>query len=293
MSRSYLWFAGLALPVAALLISGCNQGGSTEPTNQANSQPAAKPVASATNHSQPTADAHEHKAGAHSGIIVEIGRDSYHAEAVFAKDGMLRLFTLGNDESKVQDVESQDLTAYVKPEGGADSATFTLAAQPKPGDATGKTSLFVGQLPKELVGQRLEVTIPSIRVGGDRYRIAFKSVAEAHHDEPMLAPSNIADDDERKLYLQPGGLYTIADIEANGKVTASEKFKGFVPKHDLKPKVGEKICPITLTKSNPECTWIVGGKKYDFCCPPCVEEFVKLAKENPSDVKDPDAYIKR
>ena len=294
MSRHFLWLIPtLMLPVGALLLSGCNQGEPAAPTNQANSQPAAKTSAAATGHGQPATDAHEHKPGAHSGIIIEIGRDSYHAEAVFAKDGMLRLFTLGNDESKVQDVESQDLTAYVKAEGGADSATITLAAQPQPGDAAGKTSLFAGQLPKELVGQRLEVTIPSIRVGGDRYRVAFKSVADAHHEDAMLAPSGIADDDERKLYLQPGGLYTLADIEANGNVTASQKFKSFVPKHDLKPKAGDKICPVTLTKANPECTWIVGGQKYQFCCPPCVEEFVKLAKKTPNEVKQPGDYVKQ
>ncbi len=113
-----------------------------------------------------------------------------------------------------------------------------------------------------------------------------------HVDQTPLAPSGIDDEAERNLYLQPGGAYTLADIEANGKQTATQKFKSFVPKHDLKPKVGDKICPITLTKSNPKCTWVVGGKEYQFCCPPCVEEFVKLAKEKPLEIKDPDSYLK-
>ena len=50
---------------------------------------------------------------------------------------------------------------------------------------------------------------------------------------------------------------------------------------------------MTLTKANPKCSWIVGGKSYEFCCPPCVDEFVKLAKSNPEKVKQPDQYVKR
>jgi YHS domain-containing protein len=113
----------------------------------------------------------------------------------------------------------------------------------------------------------------------------------SHEGEGM--PAVMADDEARALYLTPGGIYTEADIAANGNQTGNQKFRGFVPKHDLKPKVGDKICPITLTKANPQCSWIVGGKTYEFCCPPCVEEFVKLAKEQPEEVKEPADYVKR
>lgn len=106
-------------------------------------------------------------------------------------------------------------------------------------------------------------------------------------------PDPVGDDEERNLYLTPAGLYTEADIQANGNVTASQKFKGFKAKHELKPKSGDKICPVTMTKANPKCAWVVGGKTYEFCCPPCVDEFVKLAKENPNDVKEPGNYVKR
>ena len=76
-------------------------------------------------------------------------------------------------------------------------------------------------------------------------------------------------------------------------MTASQKFRGIAPSHDLKPKSGDKICPITLTKANPKFTWVVGGKPYEFCCPPCVEEFVKQAKEQPEEIKDPGDFIKK
>jgi hypothetical protein len=106
-------------------------------------------------------------------------------------------------------------------------------------------------------------------------------------------PAKVADEEERKLYLTPGGIYTQADIEANGNMTVSQKFASFQAAHDLNPKVGDKICPVTLTKANPKCSWIVGGKTYEFCCPPCVDEFVKLAKSKPEDVKEPEHYVKR
>jgi hypothetical protein len=167
-----------------------------------------------------------------------------------------------------------------------------LRADPQPGDKSGMTSAFVGQLPADLVGKNLEVVIPSIRIEGERFRFSFKSAPEPSHSMAGM-PTKVADDAERKLYLTPGGGYTDADIAANGNVTPSMKFKGIRAEHDMKPKSGDKICPITMTKANPKFTWIVGGKAYEFCCPPCVDEFVAQAKENPTEIKDPEAYRKK
>ena len=50
---------------------------------------------------------------------------------------------------------------------------------------------------------------------------------------------------------------------------------------------------LSLTKANRKFTWVVGGKTYVFCCPPCVEEFVRRAKEQPQEIKDPEMYVKR
>ncbi|MBL8794198.1 MAG: hypothetical protein JNM56_09850, partial [Planctomycetia bacterium] len=47
------------------------------------------------------------------------------------------------------------------------------------------------------------------------------------------------------------------------------------------------------TKANAKFTWVVGGKGYEFCCPPCVDEFVRLAKESPDEVMLPGEYIKK
>lgn len=234
---------------------------------------------------------HGHKPSAHGGIIIEIGQDNYHAEALFEKGGAVRLYLLGKDESKVQEIESQSISAFVKNEGDVEAVAFSLRAEPQTGDKSGMTSLFVGQLPKDFVGKRVEVTVPSITIAGERFRIAFASQAASTADGHM--PTKVADAEERQLYLTPGGKYTEADIKANGNVTASEKFKGVKAQHDLKPKSGDKICPVTMTKANPNFRWIIGGKTYEFCCPPCVDEFVALAKEQPAEIKEPEEYRKK
>jgi hypothetical protein len=124
-----------------------------------------------------------------------------------------------------------------------------------------------------------------------KFVAALAAAVPAGHDDGM--PDGLADAEARTLYLTPGGKYTEADIKANGSVTAGAKFKGVMSKHDFKPKVGDAICPITLTKVNPKFTWIIGGKTYQFCCPPCIDEFVLLAKESPTEIKDPSFYVKK
>ena len=46
------------------------------------------------------------------------------------------------------EVEDQTLTAYVKPEGGTEAVAVNLKPDPQPGDASGKTSSFVGSVPR-------------------------------------------------------------------------------------------------------------------------------------------------
>jgi hypothetical protein len=112
------------------------------------------------------------------------------------------------------------------------------------------------------------------------------SHAGGNHHKPHATPA----DDEHELFLTPGGKYTKADIAANGGVIASVKFKGIRASHDDNPQPGDVICPISKTKANPKFAWVVGGKNYEFCCPPCVDEFVQMAKDNPEKIKDPDFY---
>ncbi len=116
---------------------------------------------------------HAHKPGAHGGMIVSLGKDSYHAEAVFEKDGALRLYMLGKDESKPQEVEVQELVAHVIPAGSTDAVQVKLTADRQKGDAAGKTTVFVGKFPPELHGKKVQVTINNIQIGTERFRITF------------------------------------------------------------------------------------------------------------------------
>jgi YHS domain-containing protein len=288
LRKSLIPFAPL-VAITVVYLAGCStdtpSGGAPTATAANTGGPPATPAPAPANEGE-----HAHRPGAHGGDVVEIGRDNYHAEPVFEAGGTLRLYMLGQNDARVLEVEDQTLTAYVKPEGGTEAVSFSLQSDRQDGDAPGKTSRFVGAVPKALAGKTLEVTVPSIRIAGERFRFSFTSAAAAH-DEGV--PAKLAGDAERALYLTPGGLYTEADIKANGGVTASEKFQGTKAAHDLKPRPGDPICPITLTKANAKVTWVVGGKTYEFCCPPCVDEFVTMAKEHPEQVKEPGDYVKK
>lgn len=300
----------IGLSVAVLLVSlfylnGCskqpNPGQATtpaplEPTaSSATAEIAPAPAATTSAPGIPSAEddsltEHGHIPGAHGGIMVSLGRDSYHVEAVFEKGGVLRLYTLGKDETRVIDVEQQELRGFVKGVGDNEAQQFTIEPERQEGDAEGRTSQFAGKLPEGFAGKDLEITVPSIVISGERFRLGFESTA-AQHDEGM--PAKVSDDAERELYLVPGGIYTVADIAANGNVTASEKFKGKKSSHDMRPKPGDKICPVTMTKANPIFSWVIGGKTFEFCCPPCVDEFVRMAKESPDEIKAPEEYVKQ
>ena len=285
-----------AVCVVTSLAVGCNNTSPVESTaaNSPNSTvQVASGVLAANNSITNGSDAHPHIPGAHGGIIVPIGADSYHAEAVVEKSGSLRLLLLGKDESRIQEVDIQSLKAYVKAISDTDATPIELVATPQDGDTQGKTSQFVGQLPEAVIGKPVDVTIPNLRIDDERFRVGFstaKSSDDSAHEAVM--PAAVSTKAEQDLYLTPGGKYTAADIEANGKVAASKKFKGMMSAHNMNPEKGDRICPVTLTKANPKFTWVINGKPYEFCCPPCVDEFVRIAKESPDQLKDPDQYVK-
>lgn len=95
---------------------------------------------------------------------------------------------------------------------------------------------------------------------------------------------------ETDLFLTPAGKYTLDDIIANGKMTRTQKYKNFTSTRSSNAKTGDLVCPITATKANPECVWIIGGKTYQFCCPACIDEFLTLAKTTPQEIHEPEYY---
>lgn len=232
---------------------------------------------------------HAHQPGAHGGILVSLGRDSYHVEAIVESTGAVRLYTLGKEETRVIDVEKQSLKGFVKASGDKQFHSIDFLPEPQTGDAPEKTSQFVAILPESMRGQEIEVTIPNIVIASERFRLAFTTKTQDHN--PSM-PSKVSDSEERDLYLKPGGQYTTADIAANGNVTASQKFRGIKSAHDMSPKAGDRICPITETKANPKFAWTIGGREYLFCCPPCVDEFVRMAKNSQEALPAPETYTK-
>lgn len=288
--------AGIACAVllgAIAVLSGCIDQNTPSPrvnSNTSSPQENTQPSTNTESTLSPSNEEHGHKPGAHGGIMVSLGRDSYHAEAVFEKGGVLRLYMLGKDESRVIDVESQTLRGFAKADGDTEAVSISLEPEPQEGDSEGRTSQFVAKLPEDLSGRNIEITVPSLTISGERFRLGFSSRI-AEHESGM--PGKVADKEEHNLYLTPGGKYTASDIAANGNVTAAVKFKGRKSSHDMSPKKGDKICPITKTKANADFAWIVGGKTYEFCCPPCVDEFVKTAKSTPDVIQEPDTYIKQ
>lgn len=273
--------------VAGLVLVGCNQSPSTaKPTANSIVDGTAKP--SKTDQNKSTQVEHPHIAGAHGGIVIPIGSDSYHAEAVIEKDGQFRLLTLGPDETRIQEVDLQAVKAYIKAADETDATPIDMKAVPQEGDTSGKTSQFVGQLPASAIGKAIDVTIPNLRIGTERFRVGFTTAVQQHNNG---MPAAVSGAEEQKLYFTPGGKYTQADIDANGKLPAGAKFRGLMTKHDMAPIPGDFICPITLTKASPKVEWQVDGKKYLFCCPPCVDEFVRIAKEEPGSLKAPGDYV--
>jgi hypothetical protein len=219
--------------------------------------------------------------------IVALGNDEYHVEVVPSAEGRLQLFTMGPDETQVHPIGVEQIPALLNGDGDLQATAVTFLSSPQAGDPSGTSSVFTLELPQQLRGRSLKLTVPQLAIEGKRFRFSCE-IGSTH--EPSM-PAKVTNDEERRLYLTPGGLYTEADVEANGRQTASQKFHGFTARHDLHPQAGERLCPITLTKANPGCTWIVAGKRDDFCCPPCVDEFVRLAKENPEQIKPPESYV--
>lgn len=281
-----------------LLLVGCSPA-KQEPNVDVTKAPSTTTSTSTTPSTATQSNAsagHEHQPGGHGGIIVSLGRDSYHVEAVFDNTGTVRLYTLGQDETRVIDIDAKELKGFVKSDGASEAEPISFLPEPQPGDTPGRTSLFVAKLPESQSGKVVEITVPNVSIDGERFRLAFTNAASSHSGDSHAAtsmPAKVSDDEEEALYLQPGGHYTAEDIAANGRTTPYKKFRGIPSTHDMNPKPGDRICPVTETKANPKFAWIIGGKSYEFCCPPCIDEFLQSAKDAKTELPDPSTFVQK
>lgn len=237
-----------------------------------------------------------HGPGPHGGTVIEFGK--YHGE--FCMDHAKKQATVyildGGIDKPVPIAAEKLLLSIKQPQFQVD-----LLPVPQDGDPKGKSSRFVATHENFGKEQEFAGTL-SGEIDGKPYLGDFKEEPHADHKggKNSKAPVDAhgravaqGDGREAEVYLKPGGLYTEADIKANGSTTVSAKYKGRKWAHDIDPKAGDRLCPVTLTKANDSLQWVIDGKTYTFCCPPCVEEFVTLAKTSPAEVKAPEAYVKR
>jgi hypothetical protein len=109
--------------------------------------------------------------------------------------------------------------------------------------------------------------------------------------ERLASPPRRTKESEQ-LFFAPGGAYTEADVTANGDLTPYERFRGIEIVH-RDAVAGETICPVSGSRGNPAITWRIGGESYSFCCPPCIEDLVRIAKDSPQDLKPAAHFVKR
>lgn len=237
---------------------------------------------------QEGAGEHEHLVAPHGGTLASLGTDEPHdhAEALLELGGALTVYTLRPDATTPRAVERQILTAWAWTEGEDRPAEVMLVPMPLPGDGRGTASRFKGRLPERLWGRGVSVTIVGLATARGRFRVKFSELkspaGQAAHRAEL-----------RRLYLTPGGKYGAADVKANGDTTAAEKFAGHEAMHDLAPREEGWVCPVAAARSEPGVVWVIDGRNYRFCCSPCVDEFVRRARERPDQVEPPEAYRKR
>ena len=275
------------LPVAlSVLLGGCERYQVAEQAGSA-SVSATSSAAGSGAHREPDAQ-HLHRAGSWGGVLSSLDQDQYHVEAVVEASGLLSVFVLGSDETRLQEVPDQVLTAYVKSPGLEASTAIVLQPDPLPGDASGMTTRFSGNLPQRLRSRAMYVVMPGLQIDTERFAVRFF----LPESEPPPMPSPVSDNEAKELYLTAGGAYTEQDVIANGRTTAAQKYQGFRAAHDPNPEPGARVCPISDTKAHPQCQWIIAGETYYFCCPPCIDEFLVLAKESPEQILAADRYRK-
>lgn len=231
---------------------------------------------------------HEHLVAPHGGTLASLGLSEPHdhAEAVLELGGGLTVYTLQPDARASRQVQRQVLTARVRAARNDRHARAMLVPMPLPDDPPGTTSRFRGRLPEALWGRDVSVTVAELAVADGRFKVEFDEVK---------SPGDLArhQAEQTRLFSNPGGKYTQGDIEANGSATAAGKFADHEVEHDLAPGKEGWLCPVAAARSEPGVAWSVAGRKYRFCCSVCIDEFVRLAKEQPGLVKSPEAYWKR
>jgi hypothetical protein len=248
---------GAMLVFAAL--PGCNKGESAKATdNNKNKEPK-----------------HDHPdAGPHGGPLAEWGNEEYHAEfTVDPARNQVTVYILDDTTKAAPNIDAAKITKVkVTLVGSKPLISVDLKHDSKRSDAKGIA--FVGTHEHFSKAAKMTWNI-SGNVG----------------DKPYSNDVTYTTSKTTQLYLTPGGIYTAADIKANGNTTPAEKFKDKIWAHDDDLKPGDKFCPITKKKAEAACAWVINEQRYEFCCPPCLDKFMGWAHNQPEKVKDAREYV--
>lgn len=237
----------------------------------------------------PPADSHGHPPPPHAGQVVtfKAGAAHYHVEFVVEPTGRVRVYPLDESAARPLPVEARPLVLSV--EGPAAGDPTPVMLRPVAGsEPAGTTTQFVGRLPARAISGRMTVRFTEFKVNGERYRFEFVWDSPVGEDAFRAAYR----DEQRRIFLSPGGKYLDADIRDNGGLSADAKFAAAAATHDHAPKPGDRVCPVSGFKAEAAIAWVVGRERYVFCCQPCIDEFVLLAKERPDEVRSAEKYVR-
>lgn len=234
---------------------------------------------------------HAHPPAPHGGQVVALGRGAahYHVELVVEPTGAARLYALGKELADAVPAESQLLVAGAQAAGSGEEHEFVFRPDPGALAADGRPTAFLGRLPGDAVAARVTVRVKGLRIRGEAFDFEVNWDAGRPDDEVRAA----YEADQRRIYLTAGGKYTDADIAASARTTAAAKYRGHRAAHGEAARPGERVCPVTGFRVMAALAWRVAGEDYLFCCQPCVDEFVMLAKDRPGEVRRPADYVKR
>jgi YHS domain-containing protein len=235
--------------------------------------------------------AHDHEVGPHGGIIVAINEDEshYHAEFVVDTDGRIRLFLSGEKPEQIVEVKPHTLIARAKTAGDPKVTSILLRPAEIMTATPQNTSQFWGRMSPELLGMHLRLEIKDLEIEGRK----FAFVIEVPGAADPTRRSRVATDMERELVLKPGAGYTQADVEAAGGIIPSAKYKDVSPGHSMRAMRGDRLCPVSRIKADSRISWNVMGRTYQFCCSPCIVDFVSLAKKRPEEIVAPENLVSK
>jgi YHS domain-containing protein len=214
---------------------------------------------------------HDHpETGPHGGPLAEWGKEEYHAELVIDRAGkQATVYILDGTAKKAPKISHEKITDVKIAVVGKLDTFVKLEHDAKKSDDKGIA--YVGT--HEMFA----------KPGERKFNINWKVEGEAGGGDVTYAP-------KLAIALTPKGKYTEDDIKKNGSITPMEKYAKL--KHiGGEPAVGDTICPDSKEKANPECVWVIQGQTYAFCCPSCINSFLKVAQNEPEKVKDAKEYV--